>query len=151
MARTHTGTAGDFVGVINGEALERFVLRIEALDEERAEHNATRREVYDQAKEAGLVPAILRQIVKERKLDAEIRNFQYALLDAYRRKLGLLADLPLGEAAMKREEAKVAEIRKPRPFAEQTVHDPARPRGHPRKTPEQAFTDAQAHLGIASQ
>jgi uncharacterized protein (UPF0335 family) len=134
---THTET-GDLP---TSEALTRFVQRIEALDEERAEHNATRRECYDDAKLAGLVPAILRQIVAERKLDAEIRNYQYALLDAYRRKLGLLADTPLGEAAMKAEEDKVVEIRKPRPrpFSEQTIHDPARPRGRPRKSPAEAL------------
>ena len=90
-----------FGGVVNNEALGRYVERIETLHHERKSLNDDIREVYSEAKEAGLVPAILRQIVRERRLDDEVRHDQYALLDTYRRALGMLADTPLGEAALR--------------------------------------------------
>ena len=43
----------------------------------------------------------MRRIVAERRLDPDTRAEQYATLDCYRRSLGMLADLPLGQAAMK--------------------------------------------------
>jgi uncharacterized protein (UPF0335 family) len=151
---THTETDDEFGGDLpTGEALDSFVLRIEAMDLERAEHNARRVELFEEAKQAGLVPAILRQIVAERKLEPELRNWRYQLLDAYRRALGMLADTPLGEAAMRQAAGETTgefvhrmhTAEKPRPFAEQTVHEPQRLRGRrPRKNPIEA---AREHLG----
>jgi len=120
---------------VENEALARYVDRLEGLDVERQQLNSRIRVVYDEAKEAGFQPQILRQIVRERKLEPEVRRDQYALLDAYRRALGMLADTPLGEAAMRTAGNGTAHImaaERPRPFAEQTVHEPRR-RGRPRK------------------
>lgn len=123
----HTETAAG--GVVNAEALARFVDRIEILHGARKELNATIREVYEQVRQAGLDAETVHQMVRERSLDPQIRANQYLLRDAYRRALGMLADTPLGEAAMEAAVNGAAQKNaKPRPFAEQTVHPPRRSR-----------------------
>jgi uncharacterized protein (UPF0335 family) len=112
---------------IETEALDRYVSRLEALHDERGELNASIKGVYDEAKNAGFVTAIIRQIVKERRMEETERHDHYALLEAYRSALGMLADLPLGQAAMERAEDDPAP--RPKPFAAQPVHDPERKRG----------------------
>lgn len=82
--------------------LKDYVDRVVRLHEERDQLNADIKEVYEEAKEAGYVPARLREVVREYRLDEETRNDRYTVLAAYRRALGMLADLPLGEAAMER-------------------------------------------------
>ena len=88
-------------GMVNAGALKSYVERVTKLLEERDELTADIKQVYDEAKEAGFVTKILRQIVREARLDSQERNDHYAILDAYRVALGLLADTPLGEAAMR--------------------------------------------------
>ena len=147
--QTQDGTASRFIGPINNEALARFVEKIEGLQRTRKEVNASMTATYEEAKAAGFVPAILREIISERKLDDEVRQDRYALLEAYRKALGMLADTPLGEAAMQRaanvsaaSEAAAARhngktATKPKPFAEQPITQPGetkkRSRGRPRK------------------
>jgi uncharacterized protein (UPF0335 family) len=154
MARAQTQTAGadgKFTGVINNEALQRHVRDIEGLLDERKEVNDRIKESYQRAKDAGFQTPILREIIRERKLEADVRADRYALLEAYRRALGMLADTPLGEAAMqqaaKNGDAGEHRMAMPRPFAEQPVHPPKRGRGRPRKDPNVAFAAAQKHLG----
>lgn len=101
------------IQVDNG-ALHRYVLRIEAFLVERKEVNENLAEVYAEAKEAGFNTVLLRQIVRERALEAQVRHDQYAILNSYRAALGMLADTPLGEAAIKTAEAVAAAIR-PKP------------------------------------
>jgi uncharacterized protein (UPF0335 family) len=113
-------------GTIDREALNRYVGRVLSLHEERAELNASIAEVYEEAKNAGFVTKIIRQIVTEKKMEADERHSHYDLLDTYRHALGMLADTPLGEAAMTR----AAPLERPRPLAEQTIK---RPPGRPRK------------------
>src|SRR5215475_5212817 len=133
MSELHTESYG-----LNTEALARYVERIEGLDVERQQLNSRVRVVYDEAKKAGFQPPIVRQIVRERKLEPEVRNDQYRLLDQYRAALGLYADTELGAWAMQRAAdasgwpLKNPVVERPRPFAEQTVHEPRR-RGRPRK------------------
>jgi len=88
-------------------------------------------------------------------MEEPARHSRYALLDSYRRALGMLAGTPLGDAAMDRAEAETGSARpegvsrrgrKPRSFAEQPVHQP-RPRGRPRKGANEALADARLHLG----
>jgi hypothetical protein len=63
-----------------------------------------------------------------------VRADRYALLEAYRRALGMLADTPLGEAALQRAGNGGEHVMaKPRPFSEQPVHPARRGRGRPRK------------------
>jgi uncharacterized protein (UPF0335 family) len=142
-----------FGGVINREALGRYVDRIERLHVDRDAITGDIKEVYTEAKNAGFVTGIIRQIVRERRMEDAERHDHYALLDSYRAALGMLADTPLGQAAMAEVEnttRRAAPNRtnggaKPRPFADQTVGK--RPRGRPRKDAGTALADARAHLG----
>jgi uncharacterized protein (UPF0335 family) len=148
MAKTLRSEIPDqFGGVINEQALERYVSRIENLHNERKSLNEDIKEVYGEAKDAGFDTTILREIVRERQMEEPARHSRYALLDSYRRALGMLADTPLGEAAMRQAEAETSNgagrARKPRSFAEQPITAPRR-RGRPRKDPLAA---ARAHLG----
>jgi uncharacterized protein (UPF0335 family) len=128
--------------IVNRDALGSYVERIERLHEERATLNADLKEVYGQAKNAGFDVTTLREIVRERQMDEEARHSRYALLDSYRAALGMLADTPLGAAAMERVEVEYPA----KSFAEQPVHEPRR-RGRPRRaTVDDALGRARAHL-----
>jgi uncharacterized protein (UPF0335 family) len=81
-------------------ALGGYVERISNLHDDRDAVNGDIREVYAEAKEAGFNVTILREIVREKRMDAEARHARYELLDDYRHQLGMLADTPLGEAAI---------------------------------------------------
>lgn len=126
-----------------GHALRGFADRIINLDEEKDAINKDRGAVFAEAKEAGFNIGTLREIVREMRMDSDARNSRYQLLNEYRLAVGILADTPLGEAALEREQREAAaapeypthrwaEKPKPTPFAEQPVHTP-RPRGRPRK------------------
>lgn len=136
--RLHDEIPDQFGGVINEETLGRYVDRIEALHVSRDELTADIKAVYDEAKSAGFVTGVLRQIVRERRMQEDERHDHYALLDSYRRALGMLADTPLGEAAMAR-----AAAPKPRAFAEQTLSPPRRRRRPRRSDP---IETAREHL-----
>ena len=99
---------------------------VEAIEAEQANAKLALDSLYSQAKEAGLVPAALRQMIRERKLAADVRADQFAVLQDYRMQLGMLADTPLGVAAIERAAPMPALT-----FAEQPVH-PKR-RGRPRR------------------
>ncbi len=93
MAETPTtGVAGD--------RLLSYIERVERLEEEKAALAADIREVYAEAKGEGFDVKTMRAIVKLRKLDSADRAEQETLLDLYKSALGMLADTPLGEAAI---------------------------------------------------
>jgi uncharacterized protein (UPF0335 family) len=150
MAKTLRSEVADkFGGVINKTALARYVERVERLHDERASLGEDIKAVMEEAKNAGFVPKIIRQMVRERKMEPVELQDHLALLDSYRRGLGMLAGTPLGDAAMDRADAAhpaPKRGRKPRSFAEQPVHQP-RPRGRPRKNVGEALADARLHLG----
>jgi uncharacterized protein (UPF0335 family) len=136
---------GDAV-LVNRDALAGYVRRVASLHDDRDELNGDIREVYKEAKDAGIDTTILREIVREHRTDAEARNSRYALLDGYRRALGMLADTPLGDAALS-----TAEPEQPA----------RRGRGRPRKQPNgdtvvggdpiaDAMHRAATHLGTAT-
>jgi len=76
-------------GGVAGERLRSFIERIERLEEERAGLTADMREVYAEAKGSGFDTKIMRQIVRLRKMDSADRQEQEALLDVYRKAIGL--------------------------------------------------------------
>ncbi len=82
------------------DQLQSFVERVERLEEEKAALTGDIREVYSEVKAYGLDPKIMRQIVRDRKMDRADFEEREALLDTYRHALGMLADTPLGDAAM---------------------------------------------------
>ena len=84
------------VGGIAGERLKSFIERIERLEEEKRALGADIKDVYAEAKGSGFEPRIMRQIVKIRKMDKDAVDEEEALLDLYKRALGMLPD---GETA----------------------------------------------------
>lgn len=87
-------------GAIAAEQLKSYVERIERLEEEKKAISGDISEVYAEAKANGFDAKIMRQVIRERRMDSQDRTEQEALLDLYRRALGMLADTPLGLAAM---------------------------------------------------
>lgn len=78
-----------------------IVERIEKLEEEKTAIADDIKEVYAEAKGTGFDPKIIKQVVALRKKDATKVAEEKALLAVYMDALGMLADLPLGKAAMK--------------------------------------------------
>lgn len=76
-------------GGVAAERLTSFVERVERLEEERGALTADIREVYAEAKGAGFDTKVMRQIVRLRRMDAAARQEQEALLDLYRKAVGL--------------------------------------------------------------
>lgn len=85
------------------DQLRAIVERIERLEEEKKATSDDIRDVYAEAKGNGFDTKALRAIVRLRKQDAEERAEHEAILDTYKHALGLLADTPLGEAAIARD------------------------------------------------
>jgi len=77
------------VGGIGADRLRSFIERIERLEEEKAALTADIREVYAEAKGNGFDAKIMRQIIKLRKMETADRQEQEALLDLYKRAIGL--------------------------------------------------------------
>jgi uncharacterized protein (UPF0335 family) len=82
--------------------LVSIVERIEKLEDDRALLTADVKEIYSEAKSNGFDPKIIKKIIAMRKKDAEEREREEDLLQSYMAALGMLADTPLGEAAMAR-------------------------------------------------
>ena len=77
------------VGGIASEHLRSYIDRIERLEEEKAGLASDIRDIYAEAKGNGFDARTMRRIVSLRKLDQTERNEQEALLDLYRRALGM--------------------------------------------------------------
>lgn len=71
------------------DRLRSFIERVERLLEERATLTADTREVYAEAKSNGFDTKVMRLIIRLRALDPQDRQEQEALLDLYKRALGL--------------------------------------------------------------
>lgn len=96
------------IGGVAGDRLRSFIERIERLEEEKAALAADIREVYAEAKGNGFDVKIMREVIKKRKLDKADREEQETLLELYMSALGMLADTPLGQAAIEREAGRAA-------------------------------------------
>lgn len=83
--------------------LKDLVERIERLEEDKAAIASDIKEVYAEAKANGFDTKILRKVVSLRKKEAAAREEEQSMLEVYMSALGMLADLPLGQAALKRE------------------------------------------------
>lgn len=110
------------VGGIAGERLRSFIERIERLEEEKRTLAEDIKEVFAEAKGSGFDTKIMRQIIKERRMDKDDLDEQETLLDIYKRALGML---PLEVAAAAREAAEEAQKpRKPRTAKGKTPTEP---------------------------
>ena len=77
------------VGGIAGDQLRAYIERIERLEEEKAALAADVREVFAEAKGNGFDVKIMRQLLRLRKLDGDDRAEEEALLDIYKRAIGM--------------------------------------------------------------
>lgn len=85
-----------------GDQIRSIVERVERLEEEKKALADDIRDVYAEAKGNGFDVKALRTIVRLRKQDADERREQEAILETYLHALGMLADTPLGQAAINR-------------------------------------------------
>jgi len=86
--------------------LASIVDRIEKLELEKADIADLIKDVYTEAKSNGFDVKILRKIIVQRKKTDEERKLEQDLIDTYMNALGMLADLPLGQAALKKVKSK---------------------------------------------
>ena len=91
---------------IAGQQLRSIVERIERLDEEIAELNGDKKEVYAEAKGNGYDIKVLRKVVALRKRDLDERKEEEAILDLYLQAVGETRDdsKPKGSAKQVSEE-----------------------------------------------
>ena len=87
------------VGGIAADRLRSIVERIERLEEERKVLGEDIKDIYTESKSAGFDPKVVKQIIALRKKDPEEVSEQDALLDLYKRALGMQPDLPFVEPA----------------------------------------------------
>lgn len=81
--------------------LRQFIERIERLSEEQKALAADVKDIYAEAKSVGFDVKAMRKIIAMRKKSAAEREEEQAIIDVYAAALGLLADTPLGEAAIR--------------------------------------------------
>jgi uncharacterized protein (UPF0335 family) len=85
---------------ISAQRLKSFMERIERLETEKTAIGADIKEVYSEAKSGGFDTAIMRKVIAIRRMDTNKRAEQQALMEVYMNALGMLADTPLGQAAI---------------------------------------------------
>jgi uncharacterized protein (UPF0335 family) len=86
----------------NGQ-LKAIVERIERLEDDKKAIAGDIKEVYAEAKASGFDTKILRKVIALRKKEAAVRAEEQSMLEVYMSALGMIADLPLGQAALERE------------------------------------------------
>jgi uncharacterized protein (UPF0335 family) len=98
--------AGDGASIGHNSAsdarLQSFVSRIERLETEKKTLADDIKEVYGEAGDAGYDTAIIRSIIKARKMTEEELQERQHLLAVYMKAVGMLADTPLGQAALEK-------------------------------------------------
>lgn len=70
-------------GGVAGDQLRSFIERVERLEEEKKGIADDIREVYAEAKAMGFDSKVMRQVIKLRKMDTEVRQEMEALLEVY--------------------------------------------------------------------
>ncbi len=78
------------VGGISGEYLKGYIERIERLTEEKDTIAADIRDVYAESKGNGFDVKIIKEIVKQRKLDRSELEEMETLLDLYKHAIGMI-------------------------------------------------------------
>jgi uncharacterized protein (UPF0335 family) len=81
------------MGAVAVDELLNVIERIERLELKKAAIAGELRDVFAEAKGSGFDVKAIREIVKIRKLDAAVREEQEAMVDVYKRALGMAADL----------------------------------------------------------
>ena len=76
-------------GDISGALLKQCVDKIERFEQDRTEIGSMIREAYSEAKMHGFDPKVIRELVKERKMDPGELSEHEMLLRTYKRALGM--------------------------------------------------------------
>mgnify|MGYP003634660089 FL=1 len=71
------------------EQLRLLIERVERLEEEKKNVSEDIRDVYSEAKAVGFDPKIMRQIIRLRKMEADDRAEMEAILETYKKALGM--------------------------------------------------------------
>jgi len=71
------------------EQLRLLIERVEHMEQEKKNVSEDIRDVYSEAKAVGFDPKIMRQIVRLRKMEADDRAEMEALLETYKKALGM--------------------------------------------------------------
>jgi uncharacterized protein (UPF0335 family) len=90
------------IGGNSREQIKSIIERIERLEEDKKAIADDIKDVYAEAKGNGYDVKALRHVVRMRKQNAAERAEQEAIIETYMHALGMLADLPLGQAAIAR-------------------------------------------------
>lgn len=77
------------VGGVAAEQLQSLIMRIERLEEDKANIAADIREVFSEAKGQGFDVKIMRQVIRLRKMEESDYKEQEEILDLYKRALGM--------------------------------------------------------------
>jgi uncharacterized protein (UPF0335 family) len=88
---------------MNNNQLQAIVERIERLEEDKAAIAEDIKGIYAEAKSHGFDAKILRKVIALRKKAASERDAEQDMIDLYMSALGMLADTPLGQAAIARD------------------------------------------------
>ncbi len=92
-------------GAIGGNAkaqLLSFIERVERLEEEKKSLADDIKDVFAEAKGSGFDVKALRAVLKRRAANADKLAEHEAIVETYMNALGVLADTPLGQAAISR-------------------------------------------------
>lgn len=87
------------VGGIAGDQLRSFIERIERLESEKKQLGEDIKDVYNEAKTNHFDVPTMKKIVRERKMDKDDLDEAAAMLELYRKALGMWEDTELGEYA----------------------------------------------------
>lgn len=82
------------------QQLKQYIERAEKLEEEVGALKDDLKNVFAEAKANGFDPKIMKKVIALRKKDKSERDEEQAVLDTYLSALGMLADTPLGVAAV---------------------------------------------------
>lgn len=100
-------TIGDNSGQLSEadkrKKLKGFVAEIENVDQQIRDLSSDRAQIYKRAKADGLDNKAVKEVIRFRRMTPENRNVFIDTVDDYMNALGMLADTPLGKAAMERD------------------------------------------------
>lgn len=74
---------------VSGEKLKNLIIRIERLEEEKEGISCDIRDVFSEAKAQGFDVKVMRQIIKLRAMNTDMRREQEEILDLYKSAIGL--------------------------------------------------------------
>lgn len=86
----------------NATELRAYIERWEKVEEERRAGHFSQKTIMAEAKAAGFDVKTMRKVIRLRKLADDERESELHLMDIYLHSLGMLADTPLGQAAVAR-------------------------------------------------